>query len=258
MNFLFISIMGCKQSTPQDFSPANVPDVEMLSFDSEKMQTGLSYLLSLLSYIHPGELIEVEEMFTNDDFRCPEVFEGVSNTNAWNQHCDNIYGVRFAGRSQSLYAVDQLVDDVLYTSYVTYISSFTIDSTDTTLMMNGYGDLQIFEDNLFMEMVGTYAYSGPDLAWTIPQQSISLQINADDDVFEINGGVSQSDSLPEGISSVRLSKLSIHSDTVDGRVIFQDIRGNTAQIELAGDIQDCTNSDEQICWDFLPITEREW
>jgi hypothetical protein len=212
-----------------------------------------------LTVLHPSDLIEVESELTHQDRWCPEVFEGVANTNAWNQHCDNNQGTVFAGRSQSVVVEDVTVDEELYNQYATYISSFVIESADTELMMNGYGDFYVQESSVWMEMVGTYAYNGPSLSWVLPQQSTAIQMAIDASVMTIDGGISHTEGFPDGLSAVRLIGLVLDQASARGKVIFQDTQGVELEFELNGALDDCVSiQDEEICYDWTPVRERSW
>lgn len=256
---IFLALYGCKPAVPFDHSIVPVQDEGTVVLSISDLQEGLEHVISVLAIIHPSALIEVEGRLTNQDTWCPEVFEGVSNTNAWNEHCDNNQGTVFAGRSQSLSAVELTVDDVFYSQYATFISSFVIESEDTYLMMNGYGDFYVQEEFVWMELVGTYAYAGPDLSWSLSQQSTAIQVFADSSSLSIEGGVSNTEDFPDGLASVRFKQLNLDESSVVGDVVFQTTQGEIIEIAMNGALLDCISvQDGELCYDWTSVKEREW
>ena len=256
---LLFTMWSCNQPESLKHTVLPVQDGSVVVLSASDLQDGLDHLLSVLTVIHPGELIEVEDRLTNQDTRCPEVFDGVANTNAWNQHCDNNQGTVFAGRSQSLFTSDVVIDEIFFSQFATYISSFIIESDDTMLMMNGYGDFYVQEDAIWMEMVGTYAYVGPDLLWSLGQQSTAIQVAVNASTMFIEGGISHTDDFPEGLSSIRLKEMVLDDNTASGLVIFQTTQGTDIEVELDGMLNDCMLvQDQELCYDWTSLKERTW
>lgn len=256
---MIVLLLGCKPSVFDGHTVEPVVDEDVVVLTGRDLQEGLSHLLSILTVIHPSDLIQVEAELTQQDTWCPEVFEGVANTNAWNQHCDNNQGTLFAGRSQSFVAENVTVDEVLYNQYATYISSFVIESADTFLMMNGYGDFYVQESTVWMEMVGTYAYNGSSLSWVLSQQSTAIQMAIHESVMTIEGGISHTEVFPDGLASIRLTELILEETSARGMVVFQNTQGVELEVELDGSLNDCVSiQNENVCYDWTPIKERTW
>ena len=140
--------------------------------------------------------------------------------------------------------------------------------------MEGYGDLRRNEETAWMELFGSFSYSGTsyDTEWLKNEVSISITKSYDPDTktVDLNGGMSRYIRLPQEIAGINLENIKL---SVSGGCSVQ--QGSFSILGAAGDRvvirpevgQSCTSCStvevlegpSEVCWDLSPFAEiDEW
>jgi len=242
-----------------DTNPVETLEDETIT--STMIQASLEWFFAELSSMQLSDLLMLETELRSMDTGCPEVFDGVSDSIAWNNVCSNQNGVDFDGRSQSMYGTDRDWEGRFYTEVASYISAYTIESESEgwSLMVNGYGDIRHDDFENWMEIVGTYDGSGLDLSWPSTAQSVAVYFERMDNGLIVEGGISQSQMYSEPIVSIRATDCTITEVSLDCTVIVQSTQGAQRSISLTGDLVDCIQLDDgELCWDVRGLWGMTW
>lgn len=239
--------------------PVDTPESRPLT--ATVIQSSLEWFFAELSSMRVSELLMVEAELRSMDAGCPEVFDGVSDSIAWNNVCSNQYGIDFDGRSQSLYGTERDWEGRFYTEVASYISAYTIESESEgwSLMVNGYGDIRHDELENWMEIVGTYDAGELDLSWPTTVQSVAVYFERMGNALIVEGGISQSQMYSEPIVAVRATDCTTTAVSLDCTVIAQSAQGEQRSISLTGDLVDCVQLDDgELCWDVRNLWGMTW
>lgn len=261
MVVLLIGI-ACKSVAPDvDWSVKTVEASEESALTVSILQSSLEWFFAELSAMRVSELLMVEAELRSMDAGCPEVFDGVSDSIAWNNVCSNQYEVDFDGRSQSMYGTERDWEGAFYTEVASYISAYTIgsESEGWSFRVNGYGDIRHDDIKNWMEIVGTYDADGLDVSWPSTAQSVAVHFERMDNGLIVEGGISQSRMYTEPIVSIRATDCIITEVSLDCTVIAQSALGEQRSVSLSGDLADCVQSDDgELCWDVRDLWGMTW
>lgn len=225
------------------------------------IQASLEWFFAEMSAMGVSELLMVEAELRSMDAGCPEVFDGVSDSIAWNNVCSNQYGIDFDGRSQSMYGTERDWEGAFYTEVASYISAYTIESESEgwSLTVNGYGDIRHDDFENWMEIVGTYDADGLDVSWPSTAQSVAVHFERMDNGLIVEGGISQSQMYTEPIVSIRATDCTITEVSLDCTVIAQSAQGEQRSVSLSGDLAACVQLDDgELCWDVRDLWGMTW
>lgn len=261
MVVLLIGI-ACKSVVPDvDWSVKTVEASEESTLTVSVLQSSLEWFFVELSSMRVSELLMVEAELRSMDAGCPEVFDGVSDSIAWNNVCSNQYGINFDGRSQSMYGTERDWEGAFYTEVASYISAYTVESESEgwSLTVNGYGDIRHDDIENWMEIVGTYDTEGLDVSWPSTAQSVAVHFERMDNGLIVEGGISQSQMYTEPIVSIRATDCTITEFSLDCTVIAQSAQGEQRSVSLSGDLAACVQLDDgELCWDVRDLWGMSW
>ena len=261
-----LMILSCTGEDSQfDTAQQPVETEETVALQQEHLQASLDWFITELAQVQISEILLLESALINEDPRCPEAFEGVADTMAWNSTCSTNTGLEFNGRSQSHYAESERWENVDYDQIATFISAYTIHSTTENweLFCNGYGDIRKNNSENWMEVVGTFDYQSsvqtPALHWPSTFQSIAVKMERTDENISVDGGISQAEGFEYPIVGMRFSSCLMNPSTIACTLHVQESNGQQSIFELKGSIVDCTQTEHgSLCWDMNTIIAKEW
>jgi hypothetical protein len=260
-------LFACQQTEITEYNYSVEESVSTL--DAAKLAVAADIGLTYLGDIKSSELYQIYEFgIQNGDGMCPGLFDAVEGSMAWNNDCQSIQQWDFAGRAQVLYFEDSEFENIYYEKYGYFISNAVItDPLGGLLLMQGYGDLRQNTEEVWMELFGSFAYTGTniDSDWLNDEASISLKKTYDINMgsISINGGYSRYSVLPDGIAGIVLDNVELDISTqcsvIDGQFSILGTNGDrfTVQLNPGDSCVECSTDYQDICWDLTSFAEVE-
>ena len=237
------------------------------SFDAAVLSEGINAGIEYISLIKSSELYKIYELsMLGGDGQCPGLFTSVEGSMAWNNECQSNELWDYTGRAQLLYFEDDEFENVYYEQYGYFISNAHItEPNGSYIVMQGYGDLRNNENEQWMELIGTFAYTGNllETEWLNKESSISLRKNYDlqNNRLSINGGVSRTTIFPNGFIGLLLDyvELNLTNGCIveGGTITLLGVNGQryTVQPETGSSCVSCSIEEPNLCWDLSMLTE---
>ena len=137
--------------------------------------------------------------------------------------------------------------------------------------MEGYGDLRQNEEQTWMELFGSFSYSGTFLEsdWLNEEASISVRksLDMETEILQVNGGMSRYSGLPEGVAGVTLDNVeldtSVDCTVVGGKFSVLGSQGERILFTMAenSSCEGCSTVEiqgqqQEMCWDLRQFTEE--
>ena len=260
---MFLLFWACQmQEEPTSYQLEVVGDERTLSL--EQIEQGISVGVAYWEQFAPSALYRLYlNKMDNIDLNCPQIFPSVQQSQGWNNDCETSQGWRFSGRSQFRYEQDVELDGQEYQDLGYFISNLLIESPEgELLLMQGFGDLRISEQERWLELVGTFGSS--EIDWLSEQVAMQMQKSVGlDSIVQISGGISSWGQFPEGVLGFIFESLELDTSNgcqiLGGRIILSGTLGEREvwTLEAQNSCEICRESGT--CWDLETLVgDEQW
>lgn len=262
-NIVLLFFWACqRQEEPTSYQLEIVGDERTLS--SEQIEQGISVGIAYWEQLVPSELYRLYlEKMENIDLNCPQIFPAVQQSQGWNNNCETSQGWQFSGRSQFRYEQNIAFEGQDYQDVGYFISNLLIESPEgESLLMQGFGDLRISEQERWFELVGTFASS--EIDWLSDQVAMQLQKSVGlDGIVQISGGISAWGEFPEGVMGFIFESLELRASNgcqiLGGSLVISGTLGEREvwTLEAQDSCEICRESGA--CWDLEHLVgDQQW